>query len=204
MAVPALPLPLPPQVLRTEQRMLIHGVSWKDYVVLREALDTPGLRMTYCQGALELMSPSREHELSKTSIARLVELYAFLRDLPLNGYGSTTFRREAKERGVEPDECYRVGSVMGEGDLPDIALEVISTNPLLDKLHVYRGLGVPELWLFRDGRFEIYQLRDNGYEAVEQSRFLPDLDFARLAQLAAYEDQLAALRELRTWVSSGE
>jgi hypothetical protein len=30
----------------------------RDYVILREALDTPGLRMTYCEGALELMSPS--------------------------------------------------------------------------------------------------------------------------------------------------
>lgn len=86
---------------------------------LRDAVDTPGLRMTYCQGVLELMSPSREHELCKTSIARLVELYAFLRELPLNGYGSTTFRREAKERGVEPDECYRVGSVIRDGELPD-------------------------------------------------------------------------------------
>jgi hypothetical protein len=27
-----------------EQRMRIEGVSWKDYVILREALDTPGLR----------------------------------------------------------------------------------------------------------------------------------------------------------------
>jgi hypothetical protein len=49
--------------VQLEQRMLIHGVSWKDYVILREALDTPGLRMTYCEGALELMSPSRNHEL---------------------------------------------------------------------------------------------------------------------------------------------
>lgn len=80
--------------------MLIHGVSWKDYVILREALDTPGLRMTYFEGVLELMGPSRAHELNKTSIARLVELYAFLQNLPLIGYGSTTFRNEAKEMTI--------------------------------------------------------------------------------------------------------
>jgi hypothetical protein len=123
---------------------LVNGVTWKDYVVLRDVLDTPGLRMTYCEGALELMSPSRRHELNKKSIARLVELYAFLEELPLVGYGSTTFRNEAKERGVEPDECYRVGTLMRDGEIPDIALEVIHTSPLLDKLHVYSGLGVPE------------------------------------------------------------
>src|SRR4051812_15447353 len=74
-----------------EQRMLLHGVSWKDYVILREALDTPGLRMTYCEGMLELTSPSFGHEADKKSIARLVELYGFLRRLRLNGYGSITF-----------------------------------------------------------------------------------------------------------------
>ena len=65
--------------------------------------------MTYCEGMLELMSPSFGHEVDKTSIARLVELYGFLRRLRLNGYGSTTFRREARQRGAEPDECYCVG-----------------------------------------------------------------------------------------------
>ena len=110
-------------------------------MILREALDTPGLRMTYLDGALELMSPSLTHELNKTTIARLIELYAFVRDLPLVGYGSTTFRREAKERGAEPDECYCVGRRIEEGQFPDIVLEVIHTAPLLDKLEVHRGWG---------------------------------------------------------------
>jgi Uma2 family endonuclease len=180
-----------------EQRVVINGVSWKDYVILREALDTPGLRMTYCEGTLELTSPSREHELNKTGIARLIELYAFLRGLALNGYGSTTFRLEAKERGAEPDECYRLGSVMAEGQFPDIVLEVIHTNPILDKLHVYSGFGVPEVWLFRDGAFELYHLEKDGYMRVERSTFLPELDFALIATLAVREDQLEALRELR-------
>lgn len=180
-----------------EQRMLIYGVRWKDYVILREALDTPGLRMTFCEGALELMSPSRTHELRKTTIARLVELYAVLRDLPLVGYGSTTFRNEAKERGAEPDECYRVGTLMKDGEIPDIALELIDLSPLLDKLHVYRGLGVPEIWLFEDGAFKLFRLTDAGYERIEQSVFLPDLDFKMLEELAVRDDQHEALRELR-------
>ena len=138
-----------------EQRMLIEGVSWKDYVILREALDTPGLRMTYCEGLLELMSSSFGHEVDKVSVARLVELYGFLRRLRLHGYGSTTFRREAKQRGAEPDECYCVGRAMKEGQFPDIVLAVIRTNPLLDKLHVYLGFGVPEVWLFRRGEVEL-------------------------------------------------
>lgn len=186
-----------------EQRMLIYGVSWKDYVILREALDTPGLRMTYSEGVLELMSPSRTHELRKTTIARLVELYAFLRDLPLAGYGSTTFRNEAKERGAEPDECYRVGSLMRDGEIPDIALEVIHTSPLLDKLHVYSGLGVPELWIYENDGFKLYRLSETGYVPIERSVHLPELDFSLISDLAVREDQHQALRELRDRLSSG-
>src|SRR5258708_9732425 len=156
--------------VKPDQRMLIHGVSWKDYVILREALDTPGLRMTYCEGVLELMSPARPHELWKKTTARLIETYAFLLRLPLVGYGSTTFRNEAKERGVEPDECWRVGSLMKDGEIPDIVLEVIYTSPILDKLHVYDGLEVPEVWLWKEGAFELYRRRpQGGYERVDRS-----------------------------------
>jgi len=183
--------------------MVIYGVRWKDYVILREALDTPGLRMTYCEGVLELMSPSREHELWKKTIARLVELYAFLRALPLLGYGSTTFRREAKERGAEPDECWCVGAQMREGEVPHVVLEVIHLSPILDKLHVYDGLGVPEVWLFRDGAFELYRRRaEGGYDPIARSTFLPDLDLGLVAQFAGREDQDVALREFAAVVGT--
>jgi Uma2 family endonuclease len=186
--------PEPPQ--QAEQRMLIHGVSWKDYVILREALDTPGLRMTYCEGALELMSPSRNHELWKKTIARLIELHAFLLELPLLGYGSTTFRNEAKERGAEPDECWRVGSQMKDGEIPDIVLEVIHTSPILDKLHVYDGLAIPEVWLWQDGAFRVHRRRtEGGYTRVEKSELLPRIDFQLVARFVTREDQDVALRE---------
>jgi Uma2 family endonuclease len=138
------PSDLPPDPPR-DQSILIRGVSWKDYVILREALDTPGLRMTYCEGVLEITTRSRRHEERKAMFARLVELYAFLRRLPLYAYGSMTFRDEAKERGVEPDECWCVRAPMPQGDVPDIVLEVIQSSPILDKLHVYDGLGAREV-----------------------------------------------------------
>lgn len=187
----ALPVSLP------EQRMVIYGVSWKDYEVLRAALDTPGLRMTFCEGVLEITSPSRLHELWKKSIARLIELYALERDLPLQGYGSTTFRKEAKERGAEPDECYRLGTLMKDGEFPDIVLEVIQKSSLLDKLYVYKGFEIPEVWLFEDGEFRLFRLEAGEYRPIERSGLLPQVDFPLVARLAKYEDQHAAVRELR-------
>lgn len=116
-------VPAPPRDV--DQRVILNGISWRDYSVLRDLLDGPGLRMTYLEGTLELMSPSRLHEDVKTRIARLLELYALERELRLYGYGSTTFRLEPKERGLEPDECYTVGHPMKE--YPDLAIEVVVT-----------------------------------------------------------------------------
>jgi hypothetical protein len=128
-AVAPLPIALPP----AEQRMLLY-VSWKEYVLLRDVLDGPALRMTYSRGVLELMRPSPEHELWKKNIARFVELYAHVKRIDLRGYGSTTFKREAKERGAEPDECYLIGKKLA--DYPEIVIEVVHTVPLIDKLDV--------------------------------------------------------------------
>ncbi|WP_394823813.1 Uma2 family endonuclease [Pendulispora albinea] len=180
-----------------EQRMLLTGISWKEYVILRELLDRRNLRITYCKGALELMTTSRKHELWKTTVARLVELYALERHLPLVGYGSTTFQSAVEERGTEPDECYRLGTSMRDGEYPDIVLEVISKNPLVDKLEVYKGFNVPEVWLFKDGVFELYRLNDGVYARIERSRFLPELDFELLAPFVTREDQHQAVFELR-------
>jgi Uma2 family endonuclease len=181
-----------------EQRIVIRGVRWKDYVILREALEVPGLRMTYLEGALEIMSPSRAHETTKKILARLVETYAFLLRLRLNGYGSTTFRNEAKQRGAEPDECWVVGGrELQDGAFPDIVLEVIEASPLLDKLAVYDGFGVPEVWIFEDGAFTIHRRKaSSGYVRSARSARLPELDFTLLAKLARESDQQAALEAL--------
>ncbi len=200
-AVGVVPTPLIARV-PDEQRMLLSNVGWKDYVILRDVLDGPAIRMTYLEGALELMSPSPEHELWKTNIARLVELYAHLRQIDLRGYGSTTFKSEAVQRGAEPDECYLIGKKLA--DFPDIVLEVIRSAPLLDKLAIYAALGVPEVWTFRAGAFSIQTLdrASSKYAAVPSSVLIPGLDFTVLARFATREDTAAALREFESIVQA--
>jgi Uma2 family endonuclease len=183
-----------------EQRMLLY-VSYAEYVLMREALgDRATPRMTYLKGVLELMSPSRQHELWKTNIGRFVEQYAYIRDIDLRGYGSTTFHDEAKDRGAEPDECYVIGEVLG--DVPQMALEVVYSSPLLDKLDVYAGLGVPELWVFRNGAFTIFELTSSTYVPRTASVFLPELDFGLLARFVVREDVTKALREFEAHLRS--
>lgn len=180
--------------------MLLYGVTWKEYVLLRDLLDGPTPRMTYLKGRLELMSPSTDHEMWKKNIARLVQLYAHVRGLDLYGYGSTTFRKEAEDRGCEPDECYLVGKDLV--DVPQIVLEVIHTNPLLDKLEVYAGLRVPEVWVLKNGAFTVYTLDKGDYRAVPKSMHLPGIDLELIARLAQRRDLPQALRELEALLRS--
>jgi Uma2 family endonuclease len=178
-----------------EQRMLLSNVSWKEYVLLRDLLDGPRLRMTYIQGELELMSPSPQHELWKKNIARLVELFAHVRRIDLYGYGNTTFKKEVAERGAEPDECYLVGKKLA--DYPEIVLEVVHTTPLLNKLDVYRAFGVAEVWVFRNGAFTVHVLdaAAGRYDVRASSPRMPGLDFGVLARFVVRDDTPQALRE---------
>jgi Uma2 family endonuclease len=177
-------LPLVAESHHDEPRFLLQGVPWWTYVALRDALDDhAGLRLTYLEGKLELMSPSTLHEDAKTIIARLLEVWAMERRLDLRGFGSATFRREARQRGLEPDECYKLGK-LEEDAVPDIAIEVIVSSALVDKMAVYAGLGVAEVWTWQHAAAKIIvnRLVDGVYHRRERSDVLPTLDLAELAK----------------------
>jgi Uma2 family endonuclease len=190
-----------------EQRVRLSGIPWAMYTALSDAVDSPGVRMTYCEGELEIMSTSPEHEEAKTILGRLIEMYATERDVPLLGYGSTTFRNPAKERGLEPDECYCLGHRLT--DVPDLAIEVVITSGGIEKLPVYQGLGVREVWFWEDDAFHLHALRgnrpghDEGYEAIPASELLPGLDLGVVAALVRGRDQLEAVRAFRAWLRGG-
>lgn len=180
----------------TDRFVLIHNISWKQYDAFLALLgeDHPGVRTHYLEGILEIMTVSAKHENVKKMLARLVEVYALERDVDLNAFGSMTFRRRAKERGLEPDECYFIGR---EKKAPDIAFEVILSRGVLDRLAIYEGLGVPEVWIWRRDAFEIYKLMRSGYQRRARSELLPELDFTKLALFVERKDQTQAVREFR-------
>jgi Uma2 family endonuclease len=189
----------PPEPQGAERRFLLRDVPWWTYVALRDALDDVAIRMTYCNGELELMSPSELHEESTKLLARLIEAWAEETDVDLRGFRSTTFRAETEKRGLEPDECYTLGP-KGKDAPPHIAIEVIVGSPLLDKLAVYAGLNVPEVWRWRPslGRVEVLRLTNGDYEPRERSELLPELDLLLLARFIRLgENQTHAVRAYR-------
>lgn len=187
-------LALPPETDDgQDQFVYLHPVAWKDYLrllALRGDRSVP--RMTYCEGVLELMSPSIDHEYAKKTLARLLEAWAQERGLELSGYGSWTLRRKAKERGLEPDECYVLGPARKAR--PDLAIEVVWTYGDLDKTDIYAQLGVGELWVWERGALSVFVLERGAYLSAPRSRLLPALDLALLAHYATVFTQLQAVR----------
>ncbi len=176
-----------------EQRVVLPSVTWQQYESLLITLgDYPGLRLIYLEGTLEIFMPSPEHEMIKKVLARLLERYAEEIDIPLHGYGSTTFRRKAKARGLEPDECYCVDTLK---ELPDLAIEVNLTSGGVDKLAVYKGLGVPEVLMWQNNQLTLYDLREANYQEVSHSQFFPNLNLQLLAVYVRPQEQPQAIKE---------
>ncbi|WP_421657598.1 Uma2 family endonuclease [Leptothermofonsia sp. ETS-13] len=183
-----------------EQRVVLPSVTWQQYESLLATLgDYPGLRLIYLEGTLEIFMPSPEHEMIKKVIVRLLERYAEEADIPLHGYGSTTFRREAKARGLEPDECYCVHTLK---ELPDFAIEVNLTSGGVDKLAVYQGLGVPEVLIWESNQLTLYDLRQDSYQEVNHSQFFPDLNLQLLAQHIRPYEQPQAIKDFLSAIRS--
>ena len=177
-----------------DQRVVMYGVPWAHYeaqLALRGESAVP--RMAYLQGALELMSPSKDHERIKSYIGRLVEAYALARDIDLSPYGAWTLKSAPKASGLEPDECYIIGHDQDK-ETPDLAIEVVWTGGGIDKLEIYRRLGIQEVWVWKGDRIEIHVLRHERYERVLRSRLLPDLDVELLVSLLDRPSALQAVK----------
>ena len=178
-----------------ELRQVISGVSWEQYEqLLAEVGDDAPWRITYLDGVLELMSPSRRHESNKTLIGSLLEDYFKEKRIPFFPMGSTTLRKQAKQSGAEPDESYCVGT---DKEFPDLAIEVVITSGSIQKLQVYKRLGVREVWFFQQNQFEVHYLRGEDYEQIAASEVLPSLDLSLLAEFALASDPLTAALEFR-------
>jgi Uma2 family endonuclease len=165
--------------------------------MLRDTLDERGsrLKLTFLEGELELMRPSPEHEDNNGLIGRLLAAWCVDRGIVVFGMGSTTYREERAARGLEPDEGYSFGTRKA---IPDLAIEVVRSQWRVDKLEVYRGLGIREVWVLRDGLIHVHHLERGTYVVGDRSKVLPDLDLAILAQHVVPGTSLtAAMRAFR-------
>jgi Uma2 family endonuclease len=196
------------------QRILLRNVSWEEFeAILQELSDHGSTHVAYYDGFLELMFPSREHEYFKQTISIAIEDIAETLELDYESYGSTTWRLQTKQAGLEPDNCFyfqnearvrgKLQFDLAQDPPPDLALEIDITSQSLERFPIYARLGVPELWCYDTGVLKIYQLQAGESVEVKQSAIFPQLEIGALPQLI--EDQrssgrLALRRSIRQWV----
>jgi Uma2 family endonuclease len=183
------------RVSESDQRVSLR-LPWADFerfMALRGEAANP--RITYIDGVLELMSPSKAHEGIKSRIGRLLELWAALEGVAVNPFGSTTLKQRRGQAAAEPDESYVVGRT-DLGRRPDIAIEVSWSRSAIDKLEVYARLGVPEVWVWEDDHITVFGLKGRRYARRRKSAFLPGLDLLWLARFVADPDNARAAAQL--------
>lgn len=179
-----------------DQRVVLAGATWEHYefeLAMRGEKSVP--RLAYLEGALELMSPSRDHERITSYLGRLIEVYAEHADIELSPYRSWTLKN-GRTAGAEPDECYIVGADQSK-DRPDLVIEVIWTSGGIDKLAIYQRLGIDEVWFWVAGRLEVHARRGDAYEHVARSRWLPGLDLELMCTFLDRRSVHIAKRDLR-------
>jgi len=197
-----------------ENRFVIYNVGWDRYEALLELFGDDGPRMNYCRGNVELMSPLVPHGRYSSLLGYMVEALTDELDIPRNALGSTTFKRRMADRGLEPDECYYLANAGRIGDQrsvdldvdppPDLAIEVEITHSLLDKLDIYAGIGVPEIWRFDGKTLTVLLLRADGtYAASETSASFPFLPMGEVVRFLREHDPASETRwgrSFRAWV----
>ncbi|ACK64164.1 protein of unknown function DUF820 [Rippkaea orientalis PCC 8801] len=191
-------VPLQLQKGDREEKFITSGVTWQAYESFLASLGNhSGYRIAYLLETLEIMSPSRNHELDKENIGRLLEAYLEENRIRFWGLGSTTLKREDKQAGKEPDKCYCIGT---DKEIPDLAIEVVYTSGGIDILEIYRRLGVQEVWFWQDRKFTIYSLQNDSYQLKSTSQLLPNLDLNFMAQYVTIDDPLEAITQWRNQI----
>lgn len=197
-----------------EQHVVLHGIRWETYERLLEELGNRQIRLTYDSGTLEIMSPSQPHEGVKRRLGRMIDAMTEVLGIAIMGGGSTIWRRQDLEKGLEPDECYWVqheAIVRGRLDVdlrvdppPDLAIEVDVASLSLDRLRIYGALGVPEVWRWKEGRITVHQRQaDGSYVVAPRSACFPQLPIEELTawvERASASDETSWIRAFRRWV----
>lgn len=164
-------LPINPEILHgQDQTLSLAGMTWAEY----EKFDIEeylGYRVSYFNGVITLVSPSKNHERIAATIAILV--IAYCRKLNLLYFPMRSTRLSNKpDAGKEPDVSFAFGT---DKELPDLAIEVIFSSGGIYDLKKYQSIGIKEVWFWQDHKIVFYQLTSNGYIEISTSIALSNL-----------------------------
>ncbi|MBW4638717.1 MAG: Uma2 family endonuclease [Gloeocapsa sp. UFS-A4-WI-NPMV-4B04] len=182
----------------TAQRLVYGSITWQQFKLIQTGFaESPGVKIFYYNDEIEILIPGREHNIFSRVIGFLIELFCLENNIEFDPTGSMTQERE-EEVSAEADESYCFGE---SKPTPDLVIEVVFTSGSSKKLQRYQALSIPELWLWQDGLFSLYHLRDNNYEQISRSEIPElatlDIDLLNRCVLIAQTSRLEAATTFR-------
>ena len=177
-----------------EQRLILpRYYTWEQFEAIESLMaDSPGLRITYFDGWIELMTVGEAHETISCILNFLLQLYFCETGIEYIPVGSATRRDKTKDVSFEPDESYYIGE---KKEHPDLVIEVTITSGGTNKLAKYLRLRIPEVWFWENNRLSVYGLREDNYEQVSRSELLPELDLELLVRCVLMPSRIEARQE---------
>ena len=157
------------RLTRQDQILTLSGMSWNDYEKLTQA--NSHYLLSYLEGVITIVSPSRSHEAIERTISILINAYCRQYNLLYFPLGSTTLKNP-ETVGKEPDTSYAFAT---NKVIPDLAVEVVFSSGGTADLIKYQYLRVGEVWFWQNDEIKFYRLVDSQYIEIETSSCLPDL-----------------------------
>ncbi len=165
---------------KQDQTLSLGGMSWEDYERFNSE-EYLSYRISYFNGVITLVSPSKNHERIAQTISILVCAYCRKFNLPYFPMGSTRLQHKPLA-GKEPDVSFAFNV---DKDIPDLAIEVIFSSGSFDDLDKYQAIGVKEVWFWRNNKVTFYQLKTQEYIEITRSQILPNLTSQILEKFAS-------------------
>ncbi|MEO8073799.1 MAG: Uma2 family endonuclease [Acidobacteriota bacterium] len=197
------------------QKLILQGISWDFYEqILEEYKDSNAVHFAYDDGFLEVEVPLAKHEIPNRILQDLVTVICVEKEIDFINAGSTTFRKRAKAKGVEPDTCFYIQNetkIRGKLEIdlqteppPDLVIEVDVTSPSLNKMPIYAALEVSEVWLYKGQKVVFYKLFGGIYQEIEKSLAVPILSSVKATeflQKGLKESSSKWFKEVREWAN---
>jgi len=150
--------------LECDRVLTLPNTSWEDYEKLCHKSNS-GLRISYLNNEITIVSPSRNHERIVFVINTLIIAYCEKYQIKFWGFGSEDIK-EKFLTGKQPDNSYCFGV---EKEKPDLAIEVNYTSGSEKDLNKYKLLKVSEVWMWQDDKITFYHLEDGEYKITSYS-----------------------------------
>ena len=181
-------------LVEKEQHFYRPGITWEKFQAIQKAFENvPGVRLFYCEGVLEIVTISKPHEAISSLMAVLLTKHFEIEEIEFFPSGSySQIIPGIVEYQADLSYCFQT-----DKSRPDLCIEIVITSGSPIKLQKYKLMQVPEVWFWEDGTLEIYCLREQEYEKVNNSELLPKLDLFLLNRCLLLSSPLEAIKEFR-------